>query len=86
MPGRAFTEGNPGETFSPRNPLVRDWDWPFRRIDYVLVRCGEHGGPTLQVTGCDLFGAETVSGAWASDHIGVVADLALPDPSRRHLA
>ena len=40
----------PWETFTPRNPLVRDWDWSFRRLDYVLVRCGEHSGPTLEVT------------------------------------
>lgn len=65
----------PGETFTPRNPLVTDWDWPFRRLDYVLVRCGEHGGPTLEVTGCDRFLDEPVDGVWASDHFGVVAEL-----------
>ena len=70
----------PGETFTPRNPLVTDWDWPFRRIDYVLVRCGIHGGPTLQVSACELAFAEPVDGVWASDHFGVVADL---DPPRR---
>src|SRR5919204_4302380 len=31
--------GESGDTFTPRNPLVYDWDWPFRRLDYVLVRC-----------------------------------------------
>jgi endonuclease/exonuclease/phosphatase family metal-dependent hydrolase len=68
----------PGETFTPQNPLVRDWDWPFRRLDYVLVRCGEHGGPTLEVTGCERAFDEPVDGVWASDHFGVVADLELP--------
>jgi endonuclease/exonuclease/phosphatase family metal-dependent hydrolase len=68
----------PGETFTPGNPLVRDWDWPFRRLDYVLVRCGEHGGPTLEVTACERFLDEPVNGVWASDHFGVFADLDLP--------
>jgi endonuclease/exonuclease/phosphatase family metal-dependent hydrolase len=68
----------PGHTFTPRNPLVADWDWPFRRLDYVLVRCGEHGGPTLAIAACALAFDEPVGGVWASDHFGVVADLALP--------
>jgi endonuclease/exonuclease/phosphatase family metal-dependent hydrolase len=70
----------PGETFTPRNPLLSDWDWPFRRLDYVLVRCGEHGGPTLEVTSCERFMDEPVNGVWASDHFGVVAELELPRP------
>jgi hypothetical protein len=37
----------------PDNPHAADWDWPYRRIDYVLVRCGEHGGPTLRIAGCE---------------------------------
>ena len=72
--------GEPGETFTPRNPLVYDWDWPSRRLDYVLVRCGEHGGPTLAITDCALAFDEPVDGVWASDHFGVVADL---EPPRR---
>jgi endonuclease/exonuclease/phosphatase family metal-dependent hydrolase len=70
--------GEPGETFTPRNPLVADWDWPFRRLDYVLVRCGEHGGPTLAIADCALAFDEPVDGVWASDHFGVVADLTVP--------
>jgi endonuclease/exonuclease/phosphatase family metal-dependent hydrolase len=57
---------------------VRDWDWPFRRLDYVLVRCGEHGGPTLEVVACERFLGQPVNGVWASDHFGVFADLELP--------
>jgi endonuclease/exonuclease/phosphatase family metal-dependent hydrolase len=72
--------GEPGETFTPRNPLVYDWDWPFRRLDYVLVRCGEHGGPTLAVARCERIFDEPVDGVWASDHFGVVADLEVPQP------
>jgi endonuclease/exonuclease/phosphatase family metal-dependent hydrolase len=71
---------DPGETFTPRNPLVSDWDWPFRRLDYVLVRCGEHGGPTLEIVDCAVAFDEPVDDVWASDHFGVVADL---EPPRR---
>ena len=68
----------PGETFTPKNPLVSDWDWPFRRLDYIFVRCGEHGGPTLQITACERVFDEPVDGVWASDHFGVMADLERP--------
>jgi endonuclease/exonuclease/phosphatase family metal-dependent hydrolase len=70
--------GEPGETFTPSNPLVVDRDWPFRRIDYVFVRCGDHGGPTLEVAGCGRIFDRPVGGVWASDHFGVVADLVAP--------
>lgn len=73
--------GEPGHTFTPRNPLMRDYDWPFRRLDYILVRCGEHGGPTLEVSACGLIFDEPVGGVWASDHFGVVADLMVPRPT-----
>jgi endonuclease/exonuclease/phosphatase family metal-dependent hydrolase len=68
----------PGHTFTPRNPLVTSWDWPFRRIDYVFVRCGLHGGPTLRISSCARIFDEPVDGVWASDHFGIVADLAIP--------
>jgi endonuclease/exonuclease/phosphatase family metal-dependent hydrolase len=73
--------GDPGHTFTPRNPLVTDWDWPFRRIDYIFVRCGDHGGPTLEVSTCARIFDEPIDGVWASDHFGVVADLAVPTRS-----
>jgi endonuclease/exonuclease/phosphatase family metal-dependent hydrolase len=72
--------GEPGETFTPDNPLVADWDWPFHRLDYVFVRCGEHGGPTLEITACERIFDRPVGGVWASDHFGVYADLELPAP------
>jgi endonuclease/exonuclease/phosphatase family metal-dependent hydrolase len=65
----------PGETFTPHNPLVADPDWPFRRIDYIFVRCGLHGGPTLQIERCERWLDEPVNGVWASDHFGMVAEL-----------
>jgi len=77
----------PGHTFVPDNPLGADWDWPFRRIDYLLVRCGQHGGPTLAVRSCERVFDEAVDGVWASDHFGLRADLTVPatnsDGSRR---
>jgi len=76
--------GVPGHTFTPRNPLVTGGDnWPLelgRRIDYVMVRCGRHG-PTLEVIACERIFDEPLDGVWASDHFGVAADLALPEPS-----
>ena len=77
-----FAHGDePGHPFTTANPLVSvEADWsrvPPRRIDYVLLRCDERG-PTLRVrSGERLFG-EPVDGVWASDHIGVTADLVLP--------
>jgi endonuclease/exonuclease/phosphatase family metal-dependent hydrolase len=70
--------GEPGLTYIPENPLLPDWDWPFRRLDYILVRCGEHGGPTLLIRSCARLFDEPVDGVWASDHFGVVADLGIP--------
>jgi endonuclease/exonuclease/phosphatase family metal-dependent hydrolase len=70
--------GEAGETFSPANPLLADPDWPFRRIDYVLVRCGEHGGPSLRIASCDLVLDRAEEGVWASDHFGLTAVLEPP--------
>ena len=67
-----------GETYTPRNPILADWDWPFRRLDYVMVRCGAHGGPTLAIESCRRIFDEPVDGIWASDHFGVMADLTIP--------
>jgi endonuclease/exonuclease/phosphatase family metal-dependent hydrolase len=70
-----------GDTFGdPGNPLGVDWDWPFRRIDYILVRCGEHGGPTLEITACERIFDHPAGGIWASDHYGLCADLQAPEP------
>jgi endonuclease/exonuclease/phosphatase family metal-dependent hydrolase len=72
---------DPGFTFSAENPLVRAGEVATavsRRIDWVLLRAGVHG-PGLQVTACDRVLDRPEDGVWASDHFGVVADLALPD-------
>jgi endonuclease/exonuclease/phosphatase family metal-dependent hydrolase len=71
-----------GWTFAPANPLSAI-DEPCldrgRRIDYLLVRCGDHG-PTLRVTDCRLALHEPVGGVQPSDHYGVVADLDVASP------
>jgi endonuclease/exonuclease/phosphatase family metal-dependent hydrolase len=67
--------GDPGPTYVPDNPYSGDWDWPFRRIDYILIRCARHGGPSLRVTRCDrTFDTPATT---VSDHYGLVADLAV---------
>lgn len=67
----------PGHTFDPRNPLTAI-DEPGldrgRRIDYLLIRCGDHG-PTLRIADAGLALHEPVDGVQPSDHYGVVADL-----------
>ena len=79
----AWETARPGEagfTFSDENPLVRAGEVATavsRRIDYVLVRAGRHG-PLLQVLRCDRLLDQPVKGVWASDHYGLVADLAVP--------
>ena len=67
-----------GYTFTPDNPMVRRGNWPQergRRIDHILVRCGHHG-PTLEIKACERIFDAPVNGVWASDHFGVMADLA----------
>lgn len=71
---------DPGHTFELENPLVRDGEVATavsRKIDHILVRSVWHG-PTLEVTRCDRVLDQPVDGVWASDHFGVLADLALP--------
>jgi endonuclease/exonuclease/phosphatase family metal-dependent hydrolase len=73
--------GEPGFTFTAENPLVRAGEVATavsRRIDYILVRCVPHG-PTLSVEFCERVLDRPVDGVWASDHFGLVADLAVPD-------
>jgi endonuclease/exonuclease/phosphatase family metal-dependent hydrolase len=71
--------GEEGHTFTAENPLVtaENWDWELelgRRIDYMMVRCSDHG-PTLDVRACERIFDEPVKSVLSSDHFGVVADL-----------
>lgn len=77
----------PGHTYTPKNPLVKYEiikggqpfrDWPFRRIDYIFVRFGEHGSEALDTVFCERAFDEPVNGIQASDHYGLVADFAVP--------
>jgi hypothetical protein len=45
-----------------------------------MVRCVDHG-PTLDVSCCERIFDKPVDGVWASDHFGVVVDLALAGAS-----
>jgi hypothetical protein len=70
----------PGHTFAADNALTRAGEMSLeigRRIDYILVRCGIPG-PTLDVIESRRMFGQEVDGACASDHYGVVADLAVP--------
>jgi endonuclease/exonuclease/phosphatase family metal-dependent hydrolase len=74
--------GDPGHTFTPESPMIADGTWPLelgRRIDYVLVRCRDHG-PSLDIAACARIFDQPVEGIWGSDHFGVVADLVPPPP------
>lgn len=71
---------DPGHTFTADNPLLSEGTWPQelgRRIDYIMIRCRDHG-PTLDVAACARIFDQPLDGVWATDHFGVVADLALP--------
>lgn len=73
--------GDPGLTFTAENPLVRAGEVATavsRRIDYVLVRAQRHGA-LLQVLRCDRLLDQPVDDVWASDHFGIVADMAVPE-------
>lgn len=75
----AIHPNDPGHTFTPANRLVREDEWYRelgRRIDYVLIRSGKRG-PSLTATNCQLIFNEPVEGVWASDHFGILADLAV---------
>ena len=70
--------GQPALTFTERNPLMAKptRGWPFQAIDHIFVRCGDDGWPTLRIDSCQVAFEKPVAGAWASDHFGLVADLA----------
>lgn len=78
---------DPGHTFTPDSPVVKDEvvkgmrpfrDWPFRRIDYIFVRFGAHGGQAMDIVDCARIFEKPVDKVWPSDHFGLVADLAVP--------
>ncbi|TCO42508.1 endonuclease/exonuclease/phosphatase family metal-dependent hydrolase [Kribbella antiqua] len=62
------------ETYVPENPHFVDGEWPFRGIDHVLVRCGDHGRPTLPILTCTRIFDQP--DATPSDHYGLLVELA----------
>lgn len=66
----------PGDTWVQANALTAGSYEPDRRIDYVLVGYPRDTAGRGAVTACRTFGDGAVDGVWASDHVGVVADLA----------
>lgn len=72
--------GEEGHTFTPRSPLVAEAhrDWPYQRLDHILLRFGEGGSPTLDITGCEIVFDQPTAGVWPSDHFGLVADFLAP--------
>jgi len=70
--------GEHGWTLDPANGIVRATmpGRPYRRIDHLLVRCGSTGMPPVDIVSCERAGVEPVDGVWASDHAGLVTDLA----------
>jgi endonuclease/exonuclease/phosphatase family metal-dependent hydrolase len=76
---------DPGSTMVLDNPRFRDIDWmaerngpgapPGVRFDYLLARLDARGGPGLTVQTIDVIGG--ADHGWPSDHLGLVADIAL---------
>jgi endonuclease/exonuclease/phosphatase family metal-dependent hydrolase len=65
-----------GFTWDRANPLVAATFEPSARIDYIFV--GQPtGGGRGHVRTAALFASEPLGGVWASDHFGVLADLAV---------
>jgi endonuclease/exonuclease/phosphatase family metal-dependent hydrolase len=66
-----------GHTFTRANPLVARGEMPLepgRRIDYILVRCLDHG-PAVEVVSCARVLDRPVHGVWPSDHYALLAEL-----------
>jgi len=67
--------GAPGFTWDNRNPFAAREQEPDRRIDYVLVGWRREGGAG-RVEAARVVCNRTVTGCFASDHFGVLAEIA----------
>ena len=72
----------PGHTYDPLNHYAAEAHEHARRIDYVLVRGPGDGGTGLPHAPRLAF-TQQLDGVYASDHFGVVVDLAAPPTSAR---
>jgi len=70
--------GGAGNTWDNRNPFAVTEREPDRRIDYILLLWRAHAGAWFRHARlvCD----RSLTGTYASDHIGVLAELVVPDP------
>ena len=67
----------PGWTWDNRNPFAAAEHEPDRRIDYVFVGWRRAGGAG-RVTSAQVVCDRSLTGTFASDHFGVLADIADP--------
>ena len=72
---RVAGSDGPGWTWDNRDPFAAAEHEPDRRIDYVFVGWRREGGAG-RVERAEVVCGEALSGTFASDHFGVVADLA----------
>jgi endonuclease/exonuclease/phosphatase family metal-dependent hydrolase len=75
----AWETAHPGEplaTYVPENPNQAGFDWPFRGIDHVLVRCDGSGLPTQVVRCCRRVFDQGLTSV--SDHYGLLVEFDPP--------
>jgi endonuclease/exonuclease/phosphatase family metal-dependent hydrolase len=70
----AAADGEPGVTWSRRNPYAAESGEGDLRIDFVFTGWPPDRGRGSAVTAA-LLGDQPVGGVWPSDHFGVVVDL-----------
>jgi endonuclease/exonuclease/phosphatase family metal-dependent hydrolase len=70
---RQAGDGSAGYTWSPGNPFTRGTEMPSGRLDYVFVAAG---AARERVVRARIVCDQSITGVLASDHYGVVAELA----------
>ena len=76
----AAPDGGPGLTWANRNPHAALDQEPDRRIDYVFSGFHGRSGAGRPVE-CRVVADTPIDGVWPSDHFGVLAVLASPEPA-----
>jgi endonuclease/exonuclease/phosphatase family metal-dependent hydrolase len=72
---RVAGDGSPGHTFCRRNAYAGPLREPDRRIDYVFVRGPDKQGRGEPLSARVVLDQPDGSGAFASDHFGVLAEI-----------
>lgn len=72
--------GEAGHPVTPLSPHVAEahQDWPYQRLDHILLRFGDGGSPSLGITGCEIAFDQPTDGVWPGDQFGLVANFAFP--------